>query len=153
MEAGSALTEPGVVVFSLLKRFLAHEGYGVALNVRYLQRRKIPSPVAVASIAVSQVVALTLHILLLATFGAIAGTGSKSSIRPPTWAYFVVAGLVVLAGAGAGSIGIQWQSWGATIRSLGSFSPKKSDVTTPRSQMAVRVCSSFNPGRLAGYST
>jgi uncharacterized membrane protein YbhN (UPF0104 family) len=72
---------------------------GVALNVRYLQRRKIPSPVAVASIAVSQVVALTLHILLLAIFGAIAGTGSKSSIRPPTWAYFVVAGLVVLAGA------------------------------------------------------
>ncbi len=72
---------------------------GVALNVRYLQRRKIPSPVAVASIAVSQVVALTLHILLLAIFGAIAGTGSKSSIRPPTWAYFVVAGLVALAGA------------------------------------------------------
>ena len=72
---------------------------GVALNVRYLQRRKIPAPVAVASIAVSQVVALTLHILLLAIFGAIAGTGSKSSIRPPTWAYFVVGGLVLLAGA------------------------------------------------------
>jgi len=72
---------------------------GVALNVRYLQRRKIPSPVAVASIAVSQVVALTLHILLLAIFGAIAGTGGKSSIRPPTWAYFVVGGLVLLAGA------------------------------------------------------
>ena len=72
---------------------------GVALSVRYLQRRKIPSPVAVASIAVSQVVALTLHILLLAIFGAIAGTGGKSSIRPPTWAYFVVGGLVLLAGA------------------------------------------------------
>ena len=72
---------------------------GVALNVRYLQRRKVPAPVAVASIAVSQVVALALHILLLATFGAIAGTGDKSPIRPPTWAYFVVAGLLVLAGA------------------------------------------------------
>jgi uncharacterized membrane protein YbhN (UPF0104 family) len=72
---------------------------GVALNVRFLQRRKIPAPVAVASIAVSQVVALALHILLLATFGAIAGTGDKSPIRPPTWAYFVVAGLLVLAGA------------------------------------------------------
>jgi uncharacterized membrane protein YbhN (UPF0104 family) len=71
---------------------------GVALNVRFLQRRKIPSPVAVASIAVSQVVALTLHILLLAVFGAIAGTGSKSPINPPTWSYFVVAGLLVLAG-------------------------------------------------------
>jgi glycosyltransferase 2 family protein len=72
---------------------------GVALNVRFLQRRKIPAPVAVASIAVSQVVALALHILLLAIFGAIAGTGDKSPIRPPTWAYFVVAGLLVLAGA------------------------------------------------------
>jgi uncharacterized membrane protein YbhN (UPF0104 family)/tRNA A-37 threonylcarbamoyl transferase component Bud32 len=72
---------------------------GVALNVRFLQRRKIPSPVAVASIAVSQVVALTLHILLLAVFGAIAGTGSKNPISPPTWSYFVVAGLLVLAGA------------------------------------------------------
>jgi len=72
---------------------------GVALNVRFLQRRKIPSPVAVASIAVSQVVALTLHILLLAVFGAIAGTGSKNPINPPTWSYFVVAGLLALAGA------------------------------------------------------
>ena len=72
---------------------------GVALNVRFLQRRKIPSPVAVASIAVSQVVALALHILLLAIFAAIAGSGGKSPIRPPTWSYFVVAGLLVLAGA------------------------------------------------------
>ena len=72
---------------------------GVALNVRYLQRRNIPSPVAVASIGVSQVVALGLHILLLAIFGAIAGTGGGDEIKPPSWAYFVVVGLVVLAGA------------------------------------------------------
>jgi glycosyltransferase 2 family protein len=72
---------------------------GVALNVRYLQRRNIPSPVAVASIAVSQVAALGLHILLLLIFGAIAGSGESSPIKPPTWSYFVVAGLVVLAAA------------------------------------------------------
>jgi glycosyltransferase 2 family protein len=71
---------------------------GAALNVRYLQRKKIPSPVAVASVGVSQVVAFVLHILMLVVFAAIAGTGTKSPIRPPTWAYFVVAGLVVLAG-------------------------------------------------------
>jgi glycosyltransferase 2 family protein len=71
---------------------------GVALNVRYLQRRNIPAPVAVASVGVSQVVAFVLHILLLAVFAAISGTGAKSPIRAPTWAYFVVAGLVVLAG-------------------------------------------------------
>ncbi|HSZ38481.1 MAG TPA: lysylphosphatidylglycerol synthase transmembrane domain-containing protein [Trebonia sp.] len=72
---------------------------GAALNVRYLQRRKVPAPAAVASIAVSQVVAFVLHILLLAVVAAIAGTGSDTRIRPPAWSYFVVAGLVVLAGA------------------------------------------------------
>ena len=71
---------------------------GVALNVRYLQRRNIPAAVAVASVGVSQVVSFVLHILLLAVFAAISGTGTKNPIRPPTWAYFVVAGLVVLAG-------------------------------------------------------
>jgi len=71
---------------------------GAALNVRYLQRRKIPAPVAVASVGVSQVVAFVLHIVLLVVFAAIAGTGAESPIKPPTWAYLVLAGLVVLAG-------------------------------------------------------
>jgi glycosyltransferase 2 family protein len=70
---------------------------GVALNVRYLQRRKIPAPAAVASIAVSQVVALALHVSLLVVFAAITGAGDKSPIHPPTWSYFVVAGLVAVA--------------------------------------------------------
>jgi uncharacterized membrane protein YbhN (UPF0104 family) len=47
---------------------------------------------------VSQVVAFVLHILLLVVFAAIAGTGTKGPIKPPTWAYFVLAGLVILAG-------------------------------------------------------
>ena len=72
---------------------------GVALNVRYLQRRRIPTPAAVASIGVSQVVALVLHILLLAVFAAVTGAGDKSPIHPPTWSYFVVGGLVAVAGA------------------------------------------------------
>ena len=71
---------------------------GVALNVRFLQRRNISSPVAVASIGVSQVVAFALHVLLLIGFAAIAGAGGKTAIRPPTWAYFVGAGLLLLAG-------------------------------------------------------
>jgi uncharacterized membrane protein YbhN (UPF0104 family) len=70
---------------------------GVALNVRYLQRRKIPAPAAVASIGVSQVVALVLHLLLLAIFAAITGAADKSPIHPPTWSYFVVGALVAVA--------------------------------------------------------
>ena len=70
---------------------------GAALNIRYLQRRKIPAPVAAASVGVSQVVAFVLHILLLVVFIAIAGAADKHPFRPPTWSYFVLAGLVVAA--------------------------------------------------------
>ena len=71
---------------------------GVALNIRYLQRRKIPAPVAAASVGVSQVMAFVLHILLLVVSIAVAGAADKHPFRPPTWSYFVLAGLVVLAG-------------------------------------------------------
>jgi uncharacterized membrane protein YbhN (UPF0104 family) len=72
---------------------------GAAINVRYLQRRKIPAPVAAASVGVSQVVAFVLHILMLVVFIAIAGAADKHPFRPPTWFYFVLAGLVVAAAA------------------------------------------------------
>jgi uncharacterized membrane protein YbhN (UPF0104 family) len=70
---------------------------GAAINIRYLQRRKIPAPVAAASVGVSQVVALVLHILMLVVFIAIAGAVDKHPFRPPTWFYFVLSGLVVVA--------------------------------------------------------
>jgi glycosyltransferase 2 family protein len=69
---------------------------GAALNVRYLQRKKIPAPVAAASVGVAQVVAFVLHICLLVVFAAVAGTTAKTSIQPPRWAYFVLAGLVAV---------------------------------------------------------
>jgi uncharacterized membrane protein YbhN (UPF0104 family) len=69
---------------------------GAALNVRYLQRNKVSSAVAAASVGVVQVVAFVLHISLLVVFLAITGARSHS-LRPPTWAYFVIAGLVVAA--------------------------------------------------------
>jgi glycosyltransferase 2 family protein len=71
---------------------------GAALNIRYLQRRKIPAPVAAASVGVAQVVGFVLHILLLVIFAAIAGSSAKEPITPPRWAYYVLAGLVVAAG-------------------------------------------------------
>ena len=70
---------------------------GAALNIRYLQRRKIPAPVAAASVGVAQVVAFVLHIMLIVIFAAIAGTSAKEPIQPPRWAWFVLAGLVVVA--------------------------------------------------------
>ena len=70
---------------------------GAALNIRYLQRRKIPAPVAAASVGVAQVVAFVLHIVLIVIFAAIAGSSAEEHIQPPRWAWFVLAGLVVLA--------------------------------------------------------
>jgi uncharacterized membrane protein YbhN (UPF0104 family) len=68
---------------------------GAALNIRYLQRRRIPAAVAAASVGLSQVVAFTLHILLLVVFAAITGS-QDHSLQPPTWVYFVIAGLVII---------------------------------------------------------
>jgi glycosyltransferase 2 family protein len=70
---------------------------GVALNIRYLQRRKIPAAVAAASVGVAQVVAFVLHIALIVIFAAIAGSSAKEHIQPPQWVWFVLAGLVALA--------------------------------------------------------
>jgi uncharacterized membrane protein YbhN (UPF0104 family) len=70
---------------------------GAALNIRYLQRRKVPATIAAASVGVAQVVAFVLHILLIVAFAAIAGTSAGDSLRPPRWAYFVLAGLVIAA--------------------------------------------------------
>jgi uncharacterized protein (TIRG00374 family) len=70
---------------------------GAALNIRYLQRRKIPAAVAAASVGVAQVVAFVLHIVLIVIFATIAGSSASEHIQPPRWAWFVLAGLVVLA--------------------------------------------------------
>jgi len=71
---------------------------GAALNVRYLQRRKVPAPVAAASVGVAQLVAFVMHVLLIVVFAAIAGGSAKEPIQPPKWAWFVLLGLVVVAG-------------------------------------------------------
>ena len=70
---------------------------GATLNIRYLQRRKIPAAVAAASVGVSQVVAFVLHVLLIIVFAAIAGSSGSEPIHPPQWTWFVLAGLVLIA--------------------------------------------------------
>jgi len=68
---------------------------GAALNIRYLQRRRLPAAVAAASVGLSQVVAFVLHILLIVVFAAITGSQGHS-LQPPNWVYFVIAGLIVI---------------------------------------------------------
>jgi uncharacterized membrane protein YbhN (UPF0104 family)/tRNA A-37 threonylcarbamoyl transferase component Bud32 len=72
---------------------------GAALNIRYLQRRKVSASIAAATVGVSQVVAFVLHILLLVVFVAVTGTDRSHPFRPPMWIYFALAGLVAVAAA------------------------------------------------------
>ncbi len=68
---------------------------GAALNIRFLQRSKVPPAVAAASVGLSQVVAFVLHLMLLVVFVAITGARTHA-LSPPSWAYFVIAGLVAV---------------------------------------------------------
>ena len=70
---------------------------GAAVNIRYLQRRKIPAAIAAASVGVSQVVAFVMHISLLVIFIALTGTSESNPIKLPVVAYFIIAGLVAIA--------------------------------------------------------
>jgi uncharacterized membrane protein YbhN (UPF0104 family) len=70
---------------------------GAALNIRYLQRRKIPAAAAAASVGVWQALSFVLHISLLTVFIAISGTQHEHDLKPPSWSYFVLAGLALAA--------------------------------------------------------
>ena len=70
---------------------------GATLNIRYLQRQKIPAAAAAASVGVAQVVAFVLHVLLILVFAAIAGSSATEPVHPPQWAWFVLADLVLIA--------------------------------------------------------
>jgi glycosyltransferase 2 family protein len=70
---------------------------GVALNLRYLRKRNLTSTDAVASIGVSQVIAFSLHLILLVIFIAVAGSSHDTSLRPPDWTYYALGVLVSVA--------------------------------------------------------
>jgi glycosyltransferase 2 family protein len=67
---------------------------GAALNIRYLQKAKVSSGDAAASVGLSQVFALVLHLTLLAIFAAVTGTSHDLTVHPPHWAYIALAALV-----------------------------------------------------------
>ena len=69
---------------------------GVALNIRYLNKAKVPPAEAASSVGVSQVFAFALHLMLLVIFIALTGGSHSTSIRPPSWAYIALAALVAV---------------------------------------------------------
>jgi glycosyltransferase 2 family protein len=70
---------------------------GVALNIRYLHKAKVGAADAASSVAVSQVIAFAVHLLLLIIFVAITGGAHQAPFRPPAWAYFALAAIAAIA--------------------------------------------------------
>ena len=69
---------------------------GVALNIRYLNKAKVPAADAASSVGVSQVFAFALHITLLVIFAALTGGSHGPSFRVPGWAYIALAVLLAV---------------------------------------------------------
>jgi hypothetical protein len=69
---------------------------GVALNIRFLRKANVSPSDAGSSVGVSQVIAFSLHILLLVIFAAFTRTASRSSLRPPGWVWIALATLAAV---------------------------------------------------------
>src|ERR1019366_2276250 len=69
---------------------------GVALNIRYLRKANVSPADAGSSVGVSQVIAFSLHMLLLVIFAALTRTTRKDSLRPPDWVWIALAALALL---------------------------------------------------------
>jgi uncharacterized protein (TIRG00374 family) len=70
---------------------------GVALNIRYLRKANVSPADAGSSVGVSQVIAFSLHMILLVIFAALARSAQKNSLRPPDWVWIALAALVAVA--------------------------------------------------------
>jgi uncharacterized membrane protein YbhN (UPF0104 family) len=79
---------------------------GVAINTMYLQRSGVYSGVAVASVGVSQLSAVLASVLMIITFGALAGTGPQASFTPSEGVLLAIALVVavVIIALGIGPI-------------------------------------------------
>ncbi len=70
---------------------------GVALNIRYLHKAKVAPADAASSVAVSQVIAFAVHMVLLVIFIAITGGAHQAPFHPPGWSYFALAAIAAIA--------------------------------------------------------
>ncbi|HEY1618780.1 MAG TPA: lysylphosphatidylglycerol synthase domain-containing protein [Streptosporangiaceae bacterium] len=70
---------------------------GVAINVRFLRKAGVAPADAAASVGVSQLFGLGLHLTLLVIFAAVTGTSRTHSLRPHEWVYIAVGILIAAA--------------------------------------------------------
>lgn len=112
---------------------------GAALNIRYLQKARVAPGDAAASVGASQVIALVLHIILLAIFAAVTGTSHDLTFRPPHWTYVALAVLVAVIVAV-----LAVPPWRRLLRSrvaptLSQVIPRLLDIAQQPARLAVSV--------------
>jgi undecaprenyl-diphosphatase len=96
---------------SFLNRFTPANAGGMALRVRYLQKRGVDLGGAAAGVALSSVASGVCQALVLVTFAAWAGSGSGVQFSWPRVSTIALAGTVVLAAAG-----VVWLTpWGRRV--------------------------------------
>ena len=116
---------------------------GVALNIRYLRRSGVSAADSAASVGVTQAVAFALHAALLVIVAAITGTSSGHSLRPPTWAlYLIAAGLAVLLVIIAIPAGRRLL-WARAAPMLGEVIPRLLDVAQKPVKLAQGLGGAF----------
>ena len=69
---------------------------GAALNIRYLRKANVSPSDAGSSVGVSQVIAFSLHMILLVIFAAFA-RNARSSLRAPGWVWITLDALLAVA--------------------------------------------------------
>ena len=116
---------------------------GVALNIRYLRRSGVSAADSAASVGVTQAVAFALHAVMLVIVAAITGTSSGHSLRPPTWAlYLIAAGLAVLLVILAIPAGRRLL-WARAAPMLGEVIPRLLDVAQQPVKLAQGLGGAF----------
>jgi uncharacterized membrane protein YbhN (UPF0104 family) len=109
---------------------------GVALNIRYLRQAEVAPADAAASVGVSQVIAFSLHMMLLVIFAAVTGASQRHSLHPPNWLYIALAvlaaGVLVLLAFPAGRRVIQSRLAPAISRAV----PRLLDVAQRPAKLA-----------------
>ncbi len=69
---------------------------GVALNIRYLRKAGVSPADAGSSVGVAQVIAFSLHLIMLAIFVTLTRTARDHSLRLPGWVWIALAALAVV---------------------------------------------------------
>ena len=116
---------------------------GVALNIRYLRRSGVSAADSAASVGVTQSVAFALHAAMLVIVAAITGTSSGHSLRPPTWAlYLIAAGLAMLLVIIAIPAGRRLL-WARAAPMLGEVIPRLLDVAQQPVKLAQGLGGAF----------